>query len=231
MLPWGELQACRPRRLAFRWQTRPLSVAATLSPASYPVARTLRQNLGGAALFIRECFLKPKQMGAVVPSSAGLARAMSHWLPENPREWVVELGPGSGPVTAALLARGLAPDRLLSIEKSPELARMLRGRFPQIRTVEGDAGELDKLVKEHTGERQVGAVISSLPLRSFPKDLEERVTRKIHEVLRPGGCWVQFTYHFHKRRINGSKPFDLHSTSMIWLNLTPARVLVYRKRG
>jgi len=170
-------------------------------------------------------------MGAVVPSSAGLSRAMSHWLPENPREWVVELGPGSGPVTEALLKRGLAPDRLLSVEKSPELAKMLHGRFPGVRIVEGDAGELDKLVLEHTGQRQVGAVISSLPLRSFPQDLEERVTRKIHEVLRPGGCWVQFTYHFHKRRINGSKPFDLQSTAMIWLNFPPARVLVYRKRG
>ncbi len=195
------------------------------------MARTIRKNLGGAALFIRECFRKPKQMGAVVPSSAGLSRAMAHWLPENPREWVVELGPGSGPVTEALLKRGLAPDRLLSVEKSPELAKMLQGRFPQICTVEGDAGELDKLVLQHTGQRQVGAVISSLPLRSFPQDLEERVTRQIHEVLKPGGCWVQFTYHFHKRRINGSKPFDLQSTAMIWLNFPPARVLVYRKRG
>ncbi len=200
-------------------------------PHFFPVARTIRQNIGGAALFIRECFLKPKQMGAVVPSSAGLSRAMARWLPENPREWVVELGPGSGPVTEALLARGLAPDRLLSIEKSPNLAVMLRGRFPNVRVVEGDAGELDQLVREHTGGPQVGAVISSLPLRSFPADLEERVTRKIFEVLRPGGCWVQFTYHFHKHRINGSKPFDLHSTSMIWLNVPPARVLVYRKRG
>ena len=208
---------------------------AAASPATLslylPVARTIRKNLGGAAVFVKECFLKPKQMGAVVPSSAGLSRAMARWLPHNPREWVVELGPGSGPVTDALLSRGLAHDRLLSIEKSPQLAKMLQERFPAVRVVEGDAGELDQVVFKHTGERQVGAVISSLPLRSFPKDLEERVTRKIYEVLKPGGYWVQFTYHFYKRRINGSKPFDLHSTSMIWLNVPPARVLVYRKKS
>jgi phosphatidylethanolamine/phosphatidyl-N-methylethanolamine N-methyltransferase len=144
---------------------------------------------------------------------------------------VVELGPGSGPVTDALLARGLAPDRLLSVEKSPEMVKLLLKRFPAVRIVEGDAGELDQVVHQHTGEKQVGAVISSLPLRSFPAELEQRVTRKIYEVLKPGGYWVQFTYHFYKRRINGSKPFDLHSTSMIWLNVPPARVLVFRKRG
>jgi len=208
----------------------PASVWLQLSTIT-PVAHKIRQNLGGAALFIRECFLKPKQMGAVVPSSAGLARAMAHWLPDHPRDWVLELGPGTGPVTEALLKRGLAADRLLPVEKSPELAKMLQVRFPQVKVVEGDACELDKVVFENTGERQVGAVISSLPLRSFPKDLEERVTRKIFEVLKPGGCWVQFTYHFYKRRINGSNPFDLQSTSMIWLNVPPARVLVYRKRG
>ena len=169
-------------------------------------------------------------MGAVVPSSQGLARAMAHWLPDDPTEIVVELGPGSGPVTEALLKRGLPPDRLLAIEKSPPLAAMLRARFPAIRVVEGDAGELDKILFEQTGARQAGAVISSLPLRSFPRELEDLVTQKIHAVLKPGGCWVQFTYHTYKRWINGSKPFDFHSTKYIFWNLPPARVLRYRKK-
>ncbi len=143
---------------------------------------------------------------------------------------VIELGPGSGPVTAALLKRGLPPDRLLAIEKSAPLAAMLRQRFPAIRVVEGDAGEMDRILFEQTGARHAGAVISSLPFRSFPRALEQLITRKIHEVLKPGGCWVQFSYHTHKRWVNGSEPFDFHSTKFIFFNLPPARVLRYQKK-
>ncbi len=182
------------------------------------------------ALFIQECLRKPKQMGAIAPSSPRLAKAMARWLPEDDHSTIIELGPGSGVVTEALLARNINPQRLIAIEKSPALAEMLRDRFPNIRVVAGDAGDLDKIVHEHTGQKHVGAVISSLPLRSFPKDLEDLVTRKIHEVLKPGGCWVQFTYHTYKRWINGSKPFDFHSTEYVLWNLPPARVLRYKKK-
>lgn len=195
------------------------------------MAQPKREKLDGTALFIQECLRKPKQMGAIAPSGPRLAKAMARWLPDDPHSYIVELGPGSGVVTEALLARGLSPKRLLAIEKSPELAAMLQMRFPQIRVIAGDAGDLDQLLHQHTGERQAGAVISSLPLRSFPKELEELVTRKIHEVLKPGGCWVQFTYHTYKRWINGSRPYDFHSTEYILWNLPPARVLRYKKKG
>ncbi len=189
------------------------------------------EKIDGTALFIQECLRKPKQMGAIAPSSPRLAKAMARWLPEDAHSPIIELGPGSGVVTEALLARGIAPTRLLAIEKSPELAAMLRQRFPQIRVIAGDAAELDKLLHEHTGEQYAGAVISSLPLRSFPKELEDIVTKKIHEVLKPGGCWVQFTYHTYKRWINGSRPFEFHSTEYVLFNLPPARVLRYKKKG
>jgi phospholipid N-methyltransferase len=169
-------------------------------------------------------------MGAVMPSSPRLAKAMAQWLPDDPEEYVIELGPGTGVVTEALLARGLAPGRLLAIEKSPELAAALKKRFPQICVIAGDAGEMDALLHQHTGARRVGAVISSLPLRAFPPELEALVTRKIHETLKPGGCWVQFTYHIFKRWINGSQPYDFNSTQLIFWNLPPARVLRYQKK-
>jgi phosphatidylethanolamine/phosphatidyl-N-methylethanolamine N-methyltransferase len=182
------------------------------------------------ALFLQECLRKPKQMGAVAPSSPRLAKAMAHWLPDDPQDYVLELGPGTGVVTEALLARGLNPKRLIAIEKSPALAEVLQKQFPQIRVISGDAGEMDTLLHQHTGARQAGAVISSLPLRSFPKELEALVTRKIHDILKPGGCWVQFTYHTYKKWINGSRPFDFHSTDFVLWNLPPARVLRYRKK-
>lgn len=194
------------------------------------MAHAKRENSDGTALFIQECLRKPGQMGAIAPSSPRLARAMARWLPDDEHSTILELGPGSGVVTEALLERGLAPSRLIAVEKSPGLAKLLRERFPKIRVVAGDAGELDSILLEHTGKKHAGAVISSLPLRSFPKELEALVTRKIHEVLQPGGCWVQFTYHTYKRWINGSRSFDFHSTEYVFWNLPPARVLRYKKR-
>src|ERR1700679_4096730 len=97
------------------------------------MTKQLRENVGAMGLFIQECLRKPKQMGAVAPSGPGLSKAMARWLPNDPAALVLELGPGSGPVTEAILARGLGPDRLIAIEKSPTLAERLRKRFPTIR--------------------------------------------------------------------------------------------------
>ncbi len=194
------------------------------------MSRAKREPADSTALFIQECLRKPKQMGAIAPSSPRLARAMARWLPDDAHSPIIELGPGTGVVTEALLERGLSPKRLIAIEKSAGLAEMLQKRFPEIRVIAGDAGELDTLLHEHTGHRHAGAVISSLPLRSFPKDLEALITRKIHEVLKPGGCWVQFTYHTYKKWINGSRPFHFHSTEYVLFNLPPARVLRYQKK-
>jgi phospholipid N-methyltransferase len=195
------------------------------------MTKQLRENVGAMGLFIQECLRKPKQMGAVAPSGPSLSKAMAQWLPDDPAALVLELGPGSGPVTEALLARGLRADRLIAIEKSPALVDRLRKRFPAIRVVEGDAGELDAIVHEHTGQREVAAVISSLPLRSFPPELVALISRKIHQVLKPGGCWVQFTYNIRGKHTLGSERFHLHHSKLIWLNLPPARVNVYQKRA
>src|SRR5580658_2511836 len=99
---------------------------ATQPGSLQPVSRPSPAKADGTALFIQECLRKPQQMGAVAPSSPRLAKAMARWLPEDPQEYVVELGPGTGVVTEALLARGLDPKRLLAIEKSEALAEMLQ---------------------------------------------------------------------------------------------------------
>ncbi len=166
-----------------------------------------------------------------MPSSENLGHAMADWLSPDPDDLVLELGPGTGAITKALLARGVQPERLVAIEMSPDLAGLLGRRFPNIHVIRGDAQEMARLLEPHTaGVRRVGTVVSSLPLRQFSEEFTRALAGKIRALLRPGGCWVQYSYHLGTRRQHGSEQFNLRGSSIVWRNLPPARVCVYEKQ-
>src|SRR5450432_3301779 len=110
------------------------------------MAKKLIAALADSGLFLREWFANPQRTGAVAPSSPQLAAAMARWLPADPESYVLELGPGTGAVTEALIERGLREDRLVAIERNPKLARLLRKRFPRAQIINGDAWHLDHLL-------------------------------------------------------------------------------------
>jgi phosphatidylethanolamine/phosphatidyl-N-methylethanolamine N-methyltransferase len=194
------------------------------------MAKRLMATLSDATLFLQEWFANPRRTGSVVPSSRQLARAMARWLPADPESFVLELGPGTGIITEALLQRGLREDKLVAIEHNPKLARLLHERFPRAHILTGDAWQLDDLLRNHrTPIESVGAVISSLPLLNFSEEKAGALAQKIRAVLEPQGHWVQFSYRIDKLRPRGASSFRLHASKIIWLNLPPARVSVFRK--
>ncbi|HTY89468.1 MAG TPA: methyltransferase domain-containing protein [Candidatus Acidoferrum sp.] len=194
------------------------------------MAKKIIAALADSGLFLREWIADPQRTGAVAPSSAQLAAAMAHWLPTDRESYVLELGPGTGAVTGALISRGLREDRLVAIEKNPTLARLLRERYPSAHIITGDAWHLDELLLDRSDPiDRVGAVISSLPLVNFPLAQAEQLAEKIRTVLEPHGTWVQYSYHIHKRRTRGTSRFQLLASKIVWFNLPPARVNVYRK--
>lgn len=173
-------------------------------------------------LFLREMARSPLQIGAVWPSSPALGKAMAHWLPRDSEAPILELGPGTGIVTAELIAAGLPEDRLVAVEKSETLASYLSARYPRSRIISGDALELDRLFR---GER-FGAIISSLPLKVFSPDQVEILSAQIESLLLPGAPWVQFSYHI----VNGHPPtktFRSVDSRIVWSNFPPAKVSVY----
>jgi phosphatidylethanolamine/phosphatidyl-N-methylethanolamine N-methyltransferase len=194
------------------------------------MAKKLIAALTDTTFFLQEWIANPQRTGAVAPSSPKLAAAMARWLPANPESYVLELGPGTGAVTQALIDRGLREDRLVAIENNPKMARRLRERFPNAHIITGDAWELDELLQDRSDPiASVGAVISSLPLVNFPLEEAERLAEKIRTLLEPQGTWVQYSYHIHKRRTRGTSRFHLRASKIVWLNLPPARVNVYQK--
>jgi len=194
------------------------------------MAKKLLAALSDTTLFLQEWLANPQRTGAVAPSSPRLAAAMARWLPADPASYVLELGPGTGAVTEALLQRGLREDRLVAIEKNSKLAHLLRDRFPSAHIITGDAWQLDALLRGYREPiESVGAVISSLPLLNFPPAEAESLAEKIRAILEQGGKWVQFSYNLGARRPHGTSQFLRLASNIIWLNLPPARVNVYQK--
>jgi phosphatidylethanolamine/phosphatidyl-N-methylethanolamine N-methyltransferase len=186
-------------------------------------------KLNAPALFLQELINCPRQVGAILPSSRNLAVAMAKWLPHHPDAYALELGPGTGAVSEALIERGLREDRLIAIEKSPKMADHLRLRFPRAKIINGDAFELDRLLKRYAPQAEkISTVISSLPLMNFPAHIAHDLARKIRAILPPGGKLVQYTYRI-TRTPKAAAHFDFVATDVIWLNFPPARVSVYQK--
>jgi phosphatidylethanolamine/phosphatidyl-N-methylethanolamine N-methyltransferase len=140
----------------------------------------------------------------------------------------VELGPGTGPVTEALVEAGVDPARLVLVESNPAFCRILRARYPEATLVQGDAYSMRRLLESLLLE-PAAAVVSGLPLMTKPIKMRLRLVRDAFELMLPGAPFVQFTYSVASplpRRLGG---FSAESSERIWMNIPPARVWVYRK--
>ena len=169
----------------------------------------------------------PRKIGAVAVSSAELAAAMARQIPHGPG-WVVELGGGTGSVTKAILNAGTPPEKLIVLERDATLHKVLQERYPGVKVLLGDAGRLQSLLKLE-GIDHVKAIVSSLPLISMKRSIQDRITAQVFLVLEPGAPLIQFTYSLfspiHRRRhgVEGTVG------DRVLQNLPPASVWVYRK--
>src|SRR6267142_3973794 len=142
--------------------------------------------------FIRSWIEKPLSIGAVTPSGKMLARTMARYVdPEEPGP-VIELGPGTGPVTEALIQRGVEPSRLVLVEFNPTFCRLLRTRYPEATVVQGDAYGIKRLLASLL-RQPAAAVVSGLPLFNKPLKLRLRLLADAFTLLAPDGPFVQFT--------------------------------------
>src|SRR5690349_4817081 len=143
--------------------------------------------------FLRTWIEKPLATGAVMPSGRVLARTMARYVDPKSTGPVIELGPGTGPVTEALVNRGVDPARLLLVEFNPDFCRMLRTRYPQATVVQGDAYRLRHLLETIVRE-PAAAVVSGLPLVTKPLRTRLRLISDAMALLAPSAPFVQFTY-------------------------------------
>ena len=188
----------------------------------------LLAKLNATSLFLQELLSTPREVGAILPSSQRLSAAMARWLPRSDG-CVLELGPGTGPVTGALIARGFDRRRLVLVEFDPRFCRLLEGRFGPVRVIQGDAYDLPRTLGEFVSAN-VAAIVSSLPLLNQPPHLRERLIGDAFALMGRNGVFVQFTYGLRSPipREACAGRYSAHCGPPIWLNLPPARVWTYR---
>jgi phosphatidylethanolamine/phosphatidyl-N-methylethanolamine N-methyltransferase len=170
---------------------------------------------------------KPKLTGAVAPSGRALARAMAAEVPLGGDLPVLELGPGTGVVTAALIERGIAPKRIVAVEFNPDFCGLIRTRYRGVRVVEGDAYDLDATLPE-TARGPFVAIVSSLPLLNRARDERVALIASALRRVQLGGGYVQFSYGFGPPVPATPGRFSVARAAMVLANLPPARVWVYR---
>lgn len=178
--------------------------------------------------FLRSWLERPLVMGAVTPSSKVLARTMASYVDPRVPGPVIELGPGTGPVTEALIGRGVAQDRLVLVEYSPDFCQLLRRKFPKATIIQGDAYDLEETLGGLLAE-PAAATVSSLPLFTKPLETRLELLHAAQALMHPNAPFVQFTYAVVPPIPARSRKYTARASNRIWLNLPPARVWVYRR--
>ena len=172
--------------------------------------------------FLRALVRDPKGVSSPTPSSPALASAIAEQIDLSRPGYVLELGAGTGAVTKALLARGLAPARLIAIEQDPGFATILRQQFPVIKFHEGDALSFEKFLPEGA---VISAVVSGIPLLNLAVETRRSLLSRAM-ACQDKGIFIQLSYSW-KPPINPILGMSL-DRKIVWRNFPPACVWTYK---
>ncbi|MDQ0996307.1 phosphatidylethanolamine/phosphatidyl-N-methylethanolamine N-methyltransferase [Phyllobacterium ifriqiyense] len=151
----------------------------------------MTSKIAEASLFFRAWLSAPLQVASITPSGRALSALMTTGITAQTGT-VIELGPGTGAFTRALLNRGVFEENLILVEYGEDFATQLALRFPKARTIQMDAAQLHKLAPEP--QARVGAVVSGLPLLSMPARKVIAILDGAFSHLSENGAFYQFTY-------------------------------------
>jgi phospholipid N-methyltransferase len=192
----------------------------------------LREHLIVFSRFLRS----PRTVGALSASSRALARAVVDVANLADGSRVVELGPGTGALTSAIVERLSATSRFLAVDIDPEFVRQIGLRWPTVECLCASAEHLHDLLRDRS-LLPVDHIISGLPFTSLPAPMTARILENVETSLRPGGSFTTFQYVYayampsavaFRRDMNarmGSRP----SRRVVMRNVPPAYVLNWTK--
>lgn len=181
-----------------------------------------------AGLFLSRMKSQPGRVGAIAPSSEGLAKLMVREALKSfndTEDFVVEIGPGTGSFTRVLLAQGVPADKLICVELDPELHDYMVMNFPDLQIILGDTARLEELLPEYV--EKVGAIVSGVPLRALPLQKQEEIMRAYHAMLKPQGQMTQITCGIPTITVPGLE--RKFGGFMLW-NIPPAFVWSFVKK-
>lgn len=190
--------------------------------------RSIGARIDDNLRFFRGWLSEPKTVGSIVPTSRTMARRMASVIDLGSSLPVLELGPGTGVITRAMLERGVDARRIVSLEYSPDFCRRLRADFPEVEFIEGDAFDLSRSLGRHAAGT-FDCVVSSLPLLNFPVERRIALMEDLLNRIPAGRPVIQFSYGPSPSVPRGRGNYSVQRYALVLRNIPPAQLWVYRR--
>jgi phosphatidylethanolamine/phosphatidyl-N-methylethanolamine N-methyltransferase len=192
--------------------------------------KALAEKFDDELKFFKGWIDKPKAVGSIVPTSSVTARKMASIV--NPKSGlpVLEVGPGTGVITRAILALGVRPEDLYTVEYSPDFARHLRRLYPRVNVIEGDAFDLAATLGDKSG-LIFDSVVSGVPLLNFPVAQRVAYLESLLDRIPTGRPVVQLTYGPMSPIPAGRGNYTVKHFDFIFRNIPPTQLWIYRREA
>lgn len=198
-------------------------------PRGSGLRKTLAARFDNELKFFRGWIDKPKAVGSIVPTSSVTARRMASVVDPHSALPVLELGPGTGVITKAILAHGVKPENLYAVEYSTDFVRHLNRLYPGVNVIEGDAFNLDDTLGALRNQK-FDSVVSGVPLLNFPVAQRVRYIEDLLDRIPEGRPIVQITYGPKSPVPPGLGDYVVEHFDFVFRNIPPAQLWVYRRR-
>lgn len=170
----------------------------------------------------------PKQVGAIIPTSSVTAKRMASVINTASGLPVLELGPGTGVITKAILKGGTAPQDLVSIEYSTDFYQHLTRTFDGVNFINGDAFDLDRTLGAFK-DRKFDSVISAIPMLSFPMEKRIELLEDLLDRMPAGRPVMQITYGPVSPIIARPDRYKIKHYDFVVRNIPPAQLWTYTR--
>lgn len=196
--------------------------------AHHKLRETLARRFDEELRFFKGWIDKPRAVGSIVPTSGVTARRMASVVDPSSGLPVLELGPGTGVITKAILQAGIKPENLWSIEYSEDFVRHLRRDYPGVNIIQGDAFDLDATLGA-ARDTVFDSVISGVPLLNFPVPKRVAYIEDLLDRIPVGRPIVQITYGPVSPVPPGRGNYTVEHFDFILRNIPPSRLWIYRR--
>ncbi|MEO3386915.1 phospholipid N-methyltransferase PmtA [Mesorhizobium sp. CAU 1741] len=190
--------------------------------------KSLARRFDDELRFFKGWIDKPRAVGSIVPTSSVTAKRMASVVNPHSGLPVLELGPGTGVITKAILEAGVKPQSLWSIEYSQDFVEHLRAAYPGVNVVHGDAFNLDETLGDNRA-MTFDSVVSGVPLLNFPVPQRVAYIEDLLDRIPVGRPIVQLTYGPKSPVPPGRGNYAVEHFDFIIRNLPPTQLWIYRR--
>lgn len=193
--------------------------------------KRIKNSIKESAVFLKSAVANPKQVAYVFPSSPWLVKKVAKVAKLDRAKRIIELGPGTGGTTRAILNQMSENAELVSVEINPKFIDHINKTINDKRLTVSDKGaqNLAEIINDQ-GWEDVDVIISGIPFTTLPKGLDLAIMDSIHETLRPNGMFLAYQLRDHVSKL--AEPlFGPYTFKMIeYKNLPPMRIYTWEKK-